>query len=117
MQGVSSCILQLKMWSLWAFQTFVQGQSCKRRGQLTTLTSGITTSASLCGAMLGSLAAFLLKDRAGRRTELFYSAAAYGARPCLECGSTHCALEMLPLMNSVLASVHVHLFQDEDRVC
>ena len=53
-----------------------------RRGQLSTLTSGITTSASLFGAMLGSLAAFLLKDRVGRRTELFFSATAYGAVHC-----------------------------------
>jgi len=48
------------------------------RGQLSLLTSGIVTSASLFGALLGSFAAFLLKDRVGRKTELLFAAAAYG---------------------------------------
>ena len=51
------------------------------RGQLSVLASGVVTSSSLFGALLGSIATFLLKDRIGRRSEMFISASAYGALP------------------------------------
>jgi gas vesicle protein len=40
--------------------------------------SGVVTSASLLGAVAGSVAAFLLKDRVGRKAELLFAASAYG---------------------------------------
>ena len=53
------------------------------RGQLSVLASGVVTSASLLGALLGSVATFLLKDRVGRKTEMFVSASCYGKRLCI----------------------------------
>ena len=44
------------------------------------LASGVVTSASLLGALLGSLTTFLLKDRVGRKAEMFVSATCYGAQ-------------------------------------
>lgn len=75
------------------------------RGQLSLLTSGIVTSASLFGALLGSFAAFLLKDRVGRKAELLFAAAAYGEaeEPILSMGSLQAFI-----VGAVSAYIHLH---------
>ena len=56
------------------------------------LASGVVTSASLFGALLGSIATFLLKDRVGRRSEMFISASCYGAQLA---GTSHLSADIL----------------------
>ena len=48
------------------------------RGTLNTLQSGIVTSASLLGAVIGSAIAIFLRDKIGRKFELLLAAACYG---------------------------------------
>lgn len=64
-------------------------------GQFSTLTAGIVTSSSLFGALVGSLAAFLLKDRAGRKAELLFAAGSYGVGAVLSTAAQN--VEMLVL--------------------
>ena len=51
------------------------------RGTLDTIQSGMVTSASLLGAVIGSAIAIFLRDKVGRKFELLLAAGCYGTIP------------------------------------
>ncbi len=67
-----------------AVQLFLQKLNRRERmcrGSLDTIQSGMVTSASLLGAVIGSAIAIFLRDKIGRKFELLLAAGCYGRVP------------------------------------
>ena len=65
---------------------------CQCRFSLSPFKSGLVVSSSLFGALAGSVGAFFLGDKLGRRRELMLAACLYGTAPhAMQCTAISCA--------------------------